>query len=80
MPDMIDITRTRVSTNLPLEDARRLDKLASEKGITRSKAAAAVIREGLVDIDLDETDYQWIADQIAKNRADREAKRKGTTK
>lgn len=79
MADMNDINKTHLSTVLPLEDARRLDKLAAEKGVTRSKAAASVIREGLTDIDLDESDYRWIADQIEKNRARREAK-KGATK
>lgn len=79
MADMNDINKTHISTVLPLEDARRLDKVAAEKGVTRSKAAASVIREGLADIDLNETDYRWIADQIEKNRARREAK-KGATK
>lgn len=79
MADMNDINKTHLSTVLPLEDARRLDKVAAEKGVTRSKAAASVIREGIADIDLNETDYRWIADQIEKNRARREAK-KGATK
>lgn len=77
MADMNDINKTHLSTVLPLEDARRLDKLAADRGVTRSRVAASVIREGIADIDLDEDDYRWIADQVEKNRARREAKKGG---
>ena len=77
MADMNDVNKTHLSALIPLEDARRLDKVAAAKGITRSKVAASVIREGLADIDLDEKDYRWIAEQIEANKARREAKKGG---
>lgn len=71
MPNKPDINTDIVSVQCSVETRFRLEKLAKERGVSRSACAASILREGVSGVVLGADDYRKIADLIEKRRTER---------
>ena len=71
MANMPDVNKVIRSVQIPLELMARLRKLAVVRQMTVGQLINFILHEQLDHIALDESDYEWIKNEVRKNEQKR---------
>ncbi len=71
MANMPDVNKVIRSVQIPLELMARLRKLAEARQMTVGQLINFILHEQLDHIALDESDYEWIKNEVRKNEEKR---------
>lgn len=71
MANMPDVNKVIRSVQIPLELMARLRKLAEVRQMTVGQLINFILHEQLDHIALDESDYEWIKNEVKKNEQKR---------
>jgi hypothetical protein len=71
MANMPDVNKVIRSVQIPLELMARLRKLAAARQMTVGQLINFILHEQLDHIALDESDYEWIKNEVRKNEQKR---------
>lgn len=71
MANMPDVNKVIRSVQIPLELMARLRKLAEARQMTVGQLINFILHEQLDHIALEESDYEWIKNEVRKNEEKR---------
>lgn len=71
MANMPDVNKVIRSVQIPLELMARLRKLAAARQMTVGQLINFILHEQLDHIALEESDYEWIKNEVRKNEEKR---------
>lgn len=72
---MPDVNKKMESALIPMELAARLKRASEEKKIAKSDIIQLALTHELKDVELQSSDYAWMAQEVAKNEAKRSSKK-----
>ena len=72
MSNMPDVTKRKVSLQIPIETIVKIDKISLASGLSRNEVSSAMLDKATSTVVLDDDDIEKINAEIRKNRKSRE--------
>lgn len=69
MSNMPDITKRKVSLQIPIKTILKLDSMATASGLSRNEVASAILDRGTSHVELTDEDIAKFEDEVRRNRA-----------
>ena len=68
MTNMPDVTKRKVSLQLPIKTVLKVDRMAEASGLSRNEVAAAILDRGTSHIVLTDEDLAKFDEEVRRNR------------
>ena len=72
MSNMPDVTKRKVSLQIPIATIMKIDKISLASGLSRNEVSSAMLDKATSAVVLDDDDIEKINAEIRKNRKNRE--------
>jgi len=72
MSNMPDVTKRKVSLQIPIATIVKIDKISLASGLSRNEVSSAMLDKATSTVILDDDDIEKINAEIRKNRTNRE--------
>ena len=72
MSNMPDVTKRKVSLQIPIATIAKIDKISIASGLSRNEVSSVMLDKATSSVDLDDDDIENINAEIRKNREKRE--------
>ncbi len=68
MSNMPDVTKRKVSLQIPIKTILKMDRMASASGLSRNEVASAILDRGTAHVALTDEDLAMFEDEVRRNR------------
>ena len=68
MSNMPDVTKRKVSLQIPIKTILKLDSMATASGLSRNEVAAAILDRGTSHVELTDEDLAKFDEEVRRNR------------
>ena len=68
MSNMPDVTKRKVSLQIPIKTILKMDNMAAASGLSRNEVAAAILDRGTAHIALTDEDLANFEEEVRRNR------------
>jgi len=68
MSNMPDITKRKVSLQLPIKTILKMDRMANASGLSRNEVATAILDRGTASVELTDEDLAKFEEEVRRNR------------
>lgn len=68
MSNMPDITKRKVSLQIPIKTVLKVDRMAAASGLSRNEVASAILDRGTAQVELTDEDLALFEEEVRRNR------------
>ena len=68
MSNMPDVTKRKVSLQIPIKTILKVDRMATASGLSRNEVASAILDRGTSHIELTDEDLAKFEEEVRRNR------------
>jgi len=68
MSNMPDVTKRKVSLQIPIKTILKMDNMAAASGLSRNEVAAAILDRGTANVTLTDEDLAKFEEEVRRNR------------
>jgi len=68
MSNMPDVTKRKVSLQIPIKTILKMDNMAKASGLSRNEVASAILDRGTAGVQLTEEDLAKFNDEVRRNQ------------
>ena len=68
MSNMPDVTKRKVSLQIPIKTILKMDNMAKASGLSRNEVASAILDRGTAGVQLTEEDLEKFNDEVRRNQ------------